>query len=117
MMAAASRFKCYERRTVEVPDCKERDPKDCNRTYHVYLPSIICGTNTNSNDEDEDRTLEENDVGRSAGESTDPPDLETIGTLPLVFGIHCLGCIKIFFRFIHNTSATSHETTTNRKSV
>jgi len=39
-----------------VPDCKERDPKDCNRTYHVYLPSIICGSN--SNDEDKDRVLE-----------------------------------------------------------
>ena len=82
MTATASSFKCYERRTIKVPDCKERDPKDCNRTYHVYLPSIICGTN--SNDEDEDRRLEEKDLDQSVGESTDPPDLETIGTLPLV---------------------------------
>ena len=53
--------KCNERRDIILPNCKEIDPIDCNRTYHIYFPSILCdgdddGSNINStklNEEDE----------------------------------------------------------------
>lgn len=99
-------MKCYEKRTIEIPDCKEKNPDDCNRTLHLYLPDIICGGDGGGGhesrrrlgmndikdgtiDQDESSSVDGNNVVDGGDFS---PDLETIGTLPLVFGIHCLGC-------------------------
>jgi len=40
--------------------------EDCNRTYHLYIPDSLC----------------------NAG----PESLKEVGTLPLVFAVHCFGC-------------------------
>ena len=106
-------MKCYEKRTIEVPDCKENNPDDCNRTFHLYLPDIICGGDDGGGGQESRRRLGMNDIiedddtierNESSSENNNiygndvdsgdfsPPDLQTIGTLPLVFGIHCLGC-------------------------
>jgi len=79
------KFKCYEKRTIEIPDCKETNPNDCNRTFHLYLPSIICGNKQIIN---EDGT----DIIQDTNGDEYTPDLQSIGNLPLVFGIHCYGC-------------------------
>jgi poly(3-hydroxybutyrate) depolymerase len=55
---------------LDISDCKESNPNDCHRKFHLYLPQIVC-----------DISL------REAG-----GDLESIGTLPLVFVVHCFGC-------------------------
>lgn len=81
--------KCNERRDIILPNCKEIDPIDCNRTYHIYFPSILCdgdddGSNINStklNEEDEEEEETNNNYNT--------------GILPLVFGIHCYGCTAI----------------------
>lgn len=52
-------------RELEIPSCRETNPNDCHRIYHLYFPQIVC----------------ENDKS-----------LDQIGTLPLVFAVHCYGC-------------------------
>ena len=75
------KFKCYEKRTIEIPDCKETNPNDCNRIYHLYLPSIICGDKQIVNEDGTDSIQDINGEEYS-------PDLQSIGTLILVFGVH-----------------------------
>jgi len=72
---------CYERRDVEISAsaCKETNPEDCLRTYHLYHPSIICGNVPGGNDE-------------PPGSSPVAIHKADVGTLPLVFAIHCFGC-------------------------
>lgn len=78
---------CRQRREIDIPDCKEANPGDCRRAYHLYLPSIICG---GDNEQRRLRRAEEN------GNEERPPgkamSIESVGTLPLVFSVHCLGC-------------------------
>jgi hypothetical protein len=53
------------KREIGQSPCKERNPNDCHRIFNLYFPQIIC-------------------------ENGD--DLEQIGTLPLIFAVHCYGC-------------------------
>lgn len=53
------------KREMDISPCKESNPRDCHRSYNLYFPQIVC----------------------EAGN-----DLSVIGTLPLVFVIHCYGC-------------------------
>eukprot|EP00584_Thalassiosira_punctigera_P016517 CAMPEP_0172551704 /NCGR_PEP_ID=MMETSP1067-20121228/40206_1 /TAXON_ID=265564 ORGANISM="Thalassiosira punctigera, Strain Tpunct2005C2" /NCGR_SAMPLE_ID=MMETSP1067 /ASSEMBLY_ACC=CAM_ASM_000444 /LENGTH=501 /DNA_ID=CAMNT_0013339517 /DNA_START=103 /DNA_END=1608 /DNA_ORIENTATION=+ len=80
-------MECNQKRDVEIPDCKEKNPGDCHRTFHLYLPRIICDNGSKS------RGL------KRTGDTTDSTDeqpvftsVESVGTLPLVFAIHCFGC-------------------------
>jgi hypothetical protein len=84
-----SNFKCEERRVVEIPDCKEVNPDDCHRSFHVFLPSIICGDRGLAR-----RGLVDEDRGNmpSYDDRESSPYVDAVGTLPLVFGIHCYGC-------------------------
>lgn len=71
---SADIIKCNQliRREIVIPDCKESNPDDCNRTYFLYFPSILCKQQQN----------ESNVVG----------DNHQLSTLPLIFAIHCFGC-------------------------
>ena len=71
---------CNERREIEIPGCKESNLDDCHRAYHIYLPSIIC--------DDGDEALSD----RSGQNHTGDVRSDVVGTLPLVFAIHCYGC-------------------------
>jgi hypothetical protein len=84
-----SSFKCEEKRVIEIPDCKELNPDDCHRTFHVFLPSIVCSDEGLAR-----RGLVEVDRGNmsSLDNIESSSYLDAIGTLPLVFGIHCYGC-------------------------
>lgn len=53
------------KREMDILSCKETNPNDCHRTYNIYFPQALC----------------------EAGD-----DLDQVGTLPLVFVIHCYGC-------------------------
>ena len=53
------------KREIYISNCRETNTKDCHRTFNIYFPRIIC---------------EARDV------------LDQIGTLPLVFVVHCYGC-------------------------
>lgn len=57
--------------TLSMPSdsCPVDDPKSCTRDFHVFIPSLACQSTTNST-------------------KTEPE----IGTLPLVFAVHCFGC-------------------------
>ncbi|KAL3823876.1 hypothetical protein ACHAXA_005458 [Cyclostephanos tholiformis] len=94
-------IKCEERRAVEVPDCKEASPDDCHRSFHLFLPSIICGDGGDARG----GGVRLVDVDRGDGSTRDDGVSlssfdASVGTLPLVFGIHCYGCtvasIRIF---------------------
>ena len=89
-------YKCNERRDIVLPNCKETNPIDCNRTYYIYFPNILCsaGTSTSS-------SVGVKEPATSSSSSTtittNVPnyyylDKTIVGTLPLVFGIHCYGC-------------------------
>ena len=81
---------CSERRDIEIPDCKEANPDDCHRTFHLYLPSIICDDGSGKR-----RGLQHTTSDTPVGNDEQLPDsisIESVGTLPLVFAIHCLGC-------------------------
>ena len=58
------------RRDLHSSDCREANPDDCNRSYLLYIPNIICDKQSSS----------------AAGGDIQPT------TLPLVFAIHCFGC-------------------------
>ncbi|KAL7555123.1 hypothetical protein ACHAWF_018788 [Thalassiosira exigua] len=79
--------KCFERKEVVIPDCKESNADDCRRAFRLYLPSIVCT-----------ETVEKaalgpgNDVEFIDANGEGAHALEAAGTLPLVFAIHCLGC-------------------------
>ncbi|KAL9185154.1 hypothetical protein ACHAXT_002931 [Thalassiosira profunda] len=88
----ADRPECRERREVVVPDCKEKNEGDCRRAFHIYLPGIICG---DDGEDGNDRGLEDSVAKQDtaiSGEESPPLSLEAVGTLPLVFAIHCYGC-------------------------
>lgn len=57
------------KRDITISDCEEANPDDCNRSYFIYFPTIICNEQNSSTD-----------VG------------DNLPTLPLVFAIHCFGC-------------------------
>ena len=90
-------------RHIELDDCSAS--KDCLREYHLYLPSILCGPIRKTGpDENDDLVEGVADLGasiRSSGSDGTtgggPADIETtefvdVGTLPLVFAVHCFGC-------------------------
>ncbi|KAL7533911.1 hypothetical protein ACHAXR_005522 [Thalassiosira sp. AJA248-18] len=82
---------CNERREIEIPDCKEANPDDCNRAFHLYLPSILCGDGRDRHR----RGLQPDDSPRPGSDDENeafPNSMESIGTLPLIFAIHCYGC-------------------------
>lgn len=88
------RIKCSEKRDIEIPDCKESNSDDCHRSFHLYLPSIICGDGGSGRLRGL-QTADSADGNAPRGGSDDvalPETAESIGTLPLVFGIHCFGC-------------------------
>mmetsp|Transcript_8579 Transcript_8579/g.20977 ORF Transcript_8579/g.20977 Transcript_8579/m.20977 type:complete len:503 (+) Transcript_8579:95-1603(+) len=88
------RNKCTEKRDIEIPDCKESNPDDCKRSFHIYLPSIICdGRRALQNSADVPSAIV--DDSPSSSSSPPPPSPEEavfVGTLPLVFALHCFGC-------------------------
>ena len=55
------------RRELDIASCNETNPNDCHRSYNVYFPRIVC----------------ENDKGSREA---------IVGTLPLVFVVHCYRC-------------------------
>lgn len=91
---------CSEVRDVEIPECKEKNPDDCHRTFHVFLPSLICGDGDSDSDGDGGRlralrnTSSANVLAEGGSDSQPDPSAiaEAVGTLPLVFAIHCFGC-------------------------
>lgn len=97
-------FECSQQRQVEIPDCKEENPADCRRTFHLHLPSILC-------EKRHERSLLSSIfhrllLGNGEGDDNNAPaaidgssntelpakSIESIGTLPLVFAMHCYGC-------------------------
>lgn len=56
-------------RDITISDCKETNSDDCNRSYILYIPTIICNEQNNS-----------------------PAGNRLPTTLPSVFAIHCFGC-------------------------
>lgn len=81
-------IKCIEKRKIEIPDCKETNPRDCRRSFLLYLPDIVCGGDGRG-----PGRLLEHSSDTPPGNNADEPAMETVvGTLPLVFGIHCFGC-------------------------
>jgi len=126
-------MECNKQWDIEIPDCKETNPDDCHRTFHLYLPSIICdnaavvdtdtdGENNNgeggrwrkrrlqeiakgddemlggvNNDDNghhqqqQQQQQQQQVLGEElSGEPQPPP--EVVGTLPLIFAVHCFGC-------------------------
>ena len=86
---------CRESRTVVIPDCKEKNPDDCTRSFNLFFPSILCGGDGRNRIR---RGLQSNDdpASNDGGDKNEEPlSLESIGTLPLVFGIHCFGCTAV----------------------
>jgi hypothetical protein len=79
--------KCEERRVIDIPDCKEANPDDCRRYFHVFLPNIICDDGGGARGGLIDRGDES-----PYGDAGSPDLVDSVGTLPLVFGIHCYGC-------------------------
>ncbi len=53
---------------MDQDSCGNRE-EDCNRTFHLYIPEHLCDN----------------------GDSDTKPEAK-IGTLPLVFAVHCFGC-------------------------
>ena len=82
---------CKERRDVEIPDCKESNPADCRRTFYLYLPSIICGDDGSNRLRGLQLTAGDTNPGGNDGQLPASTFAEIVGTLPLVFGIHCVG--------------------------
>lgn len=87
-----------EIRHIELDDCSASNPRDCLREYHLYFPSILCQT-----DPDDGLVKGAADLDASTrslgsdGATGVPADIETtefldVGTLPLVFAVHCFGC-------------------------
>lgn len=66
---------------MDISPCKETNPSDCHRSFNLYFPQIVC-------------------------ESGD--DLSEIGTLPLVFVIHCYGCNSQVMMDSFSPYANSH---------
>jgi poly(3-hydroxybutyrate) depolymerase len=80
------RSKCKFERTVEIPGCKEVNPQDCHRSFTLALPSLIC-------DDGSTRKRQEDGILDSGGHNhSQLLSVDSVGTLPLVFGIHCFGC-------------------------
>jgi len=80
--------KCNGRRDITLPNCKETNPADCNRTYHIYFPSILCDGGDDSSNNGMKQKEEDN-------EEEEENNNHNMGILPLVFGIHCYGCTAI----------------------
>ncbi len=78
------RSKCRQERNIEIPGCKEVNPQDCHRSFTLALPSLIC------DDWSTRRRLEDGILGGHNHSPLLPVD--SVGTLPLVIGIHCFGC-------------------------
>ena len=86
-----------ELRHIELDHCTASNPRDCLREFHVYLPSILC--RKTNHDENDDLV---GDLGATRSSGSDdttgvPADIEAtgfrdVGTLPLVFAVHCFGC-------------------------
>lgn len=55
------------------------DEKTCERVYHVYIPSRVCSSMSDN-------------INASIGSGSSVIAAEDMGTLPLVFAVHCLGC-------------------------
>uniref|UniRef100_A0A7S3Q6F5 Feruloyl esterase n=1 Tax=Chaetoceros debilis TaxID=122233 RepID=A0A7S3Q6F5_9STRA len=55
--------------TMPPESCPVDDPTSCMRKFHVYIPNVVCQSATNSTKTNQD-----------------------LGTLPLVFAVHCFGC-------------------------
>jgi poly(3-hydroxybutyrate) depolymerase len=70
------------KRDITISDCEETNPDDCNRSYFLHFPTIICKEQNSS----------------TAGDS--------LPTLPLVFAIHCFGCsaMTMFPSFIQHSN-------------
>ena len=57
------------KRELDMSSCKETVPHDCHRTFYLYLPQIVC---------------------LSSNETVNYFD--KMGTLPVIFVVHCYGC-------------------------
>ena len=99
---------CMEKRDIKPPDCKEKNPDDCNRTFYIYLPSIVC---------DGRRTAQRRELQSSNNDAPDESSStpaspfqsnEPIGTLPLIFAIHCFGCTPHSIADSFATHANTH---------
>ena len=75
-------------REITLPNCKEADPKDCERVYHIVLPRILCHSGVRrrrlGGNEDESDLLVPPHQEDEFFEGT----YKRVGTLPLVFALH-----------------------------
>lgn len=97
---------CSEKRDIEIPACKESNPGDCHRTYHLYLPSVVCDDGDRGSNR---RGLQGAGDAPAPGGDDDPPTAPVVvGTLPLVFAVHCFGCrpdsIDVFIAHANDAS-------------
>ncbi len=103
-------------RDVEIPNCQETNPGDCHRRYYFLLPNILCQSLRDIRESDsagirgedgahyggmnikgggsDDVVVPEGgrlrDLDRVEVNMTN--SLREVGTLPMVFAVHCLGC-------------------------
>ena len=74
-------------REVTLPNCKEADPRDCERVYHIVLPRILCHSGIRRRrlgGDDESDLLVPPPQENEFFEGT----YKRVGTLPLVFALH-----------------------------
>lgn len=83
---------CLIKRSIDITPCTEVQEDDCHRTFYLYLPYVVCKTlqanaNVGVHDDGDGRG---NGSALDSGLPSDP--VGDVGTLPLVFAVHCFGC-------------------------
>ena len=73
-------------REIEIPNCKD-DPEYCTRTYHLFLPNILCSGKVR------ERYLENNVVsyGTAHMNGSIEGEYHNVGIIPMVYALHGLG--------------------------